>query len=205
MSDPIDHQVLAVSRLLTQFREAANFIAYIEAFTEQSNELEDMFQELLDDRWIDTAEGAQLNIIADIVGTSRVIPEYDSEDYFGFDGAIGAGTFSTLAAPTTGYLFRSLANPPFIAGELTDTELRLYINAKIQKNITGTTIDDVIEVFEILLPSTDVVITEDDATFDMDIDGTLTDIEKLKVSHHDMIPKPAGVSITYQDDNGNFI
>lgn len=205
MSTAIDHQTKAIGRLLTQFREAANFISYIEAFTEQSNELEDMFQELLEDRWLDTAVGEQLDILGELLGISRVVPEYDSVGYFGTIGSIGAGALGTIAAPGTGNYIRLLSEPAYIASELSDSDYRIYINAKILKNITDAVINDVIAVVEVLLPGLDITITEDAAEFDVDITAALTDVQKLRVSRGDLIPRPAGVSITFQDNNGSFI
>ena len=204
MSTQIDHQVLAISRLITQYREASNLIAYIEAFTAQSNEIEVMFQELLEDRWVDTAIGAQLDILGEIVGQPRVIPAYDTIPYFGFDTSIGAGTFGTLAVPATGELFRRVDDLEFVAGTLTDTNYRIYIKAKILKNITDTSIDSVIGVSQAIFPTLTLTITESGVNAHLAFNTALTDAQKLTIVYGNLYQKPAGVSYTYEDTIGNF-
>lgn len=206
MSDTINHTTQAISRLLTQYREASNLIAYISAFTDESDQLETMFQDLLNDRWIDTAEGAQLDIIGLIVGQSRVVAAFQANPFFGFLGSIGAGTFGTLADSGIGEVFITLSDTEFETGTLTDAEYRIFIRARIQKNHTNATIEDVITVVNEIVSSTSLyAITEGDATFDIDFDGSLTDTEKLVLTRGELTPRPAGVSVTYQDDIGLFV
>ncbi len=73
MSIPIDHESLAVSRLATQFRESTNLINYIKALLTEADTLEQVIRDIIDKRWIDTAEGVQLDILGTIVQQSRIV------------------------------------------------------------------------------------------------------------------------------------
>ena len=53
--EKIDHQERAVSRLITQYREAANLKGYTAALVAENNDLEQVFCDLLNLRTIDTA------------------------------------------------------------------------------------------------------------------------------------------------------
>lgn len=73
MSTPINHETLAISRLATQFRESTNFINYIKALLTEADTLEQVIRDVIDKRWIDTAEGVQLDILGTIVQQSRIV------------------------------------------------------------------------------------------------------------------------------------
>lgn len=74
MADPIkqlDHVTKGLRRLLTQFRGQPNFEAILTSYLNQIDELECMFIDLMIKRYLDNAEGAQLDGIGDIVGELR--------------------------------------------------------------------------------------------------------------------------------------
>lgn len=62
--DPLD-------RLVTQFRDKPNLTAFIKAFAAQTTELKAIASDLRDNRWLDTAEGAQLDGLGRILGLER--------------------------------------------------------------------------------------------------------------------------------------
>lgn len=207
MITPIDHQVLAIERLATQFKNATNLIAYINALLEESNELETTFGDLLDKRYIDTAEGVQLDIIGEIVGQPRSFSETVAGIFFGFVGSIGSGDegFGTIGDPLEGETFRSLSDVEYNEFVADDTTYRLFIRSKIVKNHTKVTINDVIEVTLSGVTSvTDFEIQEFEAAYKIAFNGILTDEDKILLSRTDFIPKPAGVGLSFSDDNGNF-
>lgn len=72
MSTSIDHRALAISRLTTQFRESPNLISYIETLLVEAQRVEDLFHEVVTSRYLDTAIGAQLDILGLLVGQLRV-------------------------------------------------------------------------------------------------------------------------------------
>lgn len=145
MTQPIDHQNQAVGRLVTQFKESANLIAYIRELLSEANEVEDVNQQLLEERWVDTAVGVQLDILGDIVRQPRAFAFSPTQDYFGFNESIGSGTFSTIN-DGVGAEFLSLNDTEFVEGQFDDDTYRIMIRAKIRKNRTDCTVNDVIDI-----------------------------------------------------------
>lgn len=68
--DPVDHVVVAKERLPNQFRNDWNE-AFVEIFVKPFNEIELAYQELLLNRSVDSAVGAQLDILGKLVGQLR--------------------------------------------------------------------------------------------------------------------------------------
>lgn len=66
-----DHVEQALSSLLSQYRERPVLEGWLSAFVDQIQELEDAFFELLLQRFLSTATGAQLDVIGRIVGRAR--------------------------------------------------------------------------------------------------------------------------------------
>lgn len=62
------HQATALYRLLEQFKDKARLKTLVDIYSEQCQELEDMFWDLYVKRRLDTAEGDQLRILGRIVG-----------------------------------------------------------------------------------------------------------------------------------------
>lgn len=204
--DTIDHKALAESRLITQYREATNFKARVDALIDESDNIEAALCQLLEERWIDTAIGVQLDILGDIVGQPRTVEEIEANVYFGFQSAIGAETFGTLADSGVGGVFRTLADPEYIAKTMDDDEYRVFIKAKVKKNITTTSINNTIEIILSALPTpTGIILTEGEASFHLEFTALLTDSEKLILSNTNFTPKPAGVSVTFSDPDGPFV
>lgn len=54
-----------------QFKELENFIKYFNTFFKEAQTLENLFFSLLEDRWLDTATGYQLDRLGSIVGIAR--------------------------------------------------------------------------------------------------------------------------------------
>jgi len=79
----INHGDTGEDKLVTQFKEAANLIAFIRALLKGSDDLETVFNDLLDNRWIDTGEGVQLDNIGEIVGQERKTVLAEGNKFFG--------------------------------------------------------------------------------------------------------------------------
>jgi len=74
MSDPVennDRQATAASLLIDLFREKPLFLNLLSSYVEQTQELENEIFELRNAFWVDTAIGAQLDGIGQIVGITR--------------------------------------------------------------------------------------------------------------------------------------
>lgn len=75
----IDHVAAAINRLPVQFRNKPKIEAFLRALVQPVQEVENAFQQLLRERAIDTAIGAQLDAIGFIVGQTR--QGFGDDDY----------------------------------------------------------------------------------------------------------------------------
>lgn len=118
----------------TQFTDKDVFNRYLRLLKLESQELLGVFRDLMQKRDIDSAQGAQLDIIGDIVGQPRTLAEADLYPYFGYVGHLSAESFGSIYKPALGGNWWSLGTP--IGGDviLSDTQYRLIIKAKIIKN-----------------------------------------------------------------------
>jgi len=199
MAIEIDHQALAESRLATQFRNSDNLKAYIDALLAEANVLEAVFQSLLNDRWIDTAIGVQLDILGEIVGQPRILIDADVLSYFGFDGHLSATSFGTISDPDVGGRFRTLGESTTGNRVLTDDEYRLYIKARAIKNNIIPTTQEMVDFLQFLFEVDLVVIQEGAMHYIVQFGRLLTVNEKALLLNTDLAPDVAGVGTTYAE------
>lgn len=69
--ETIDHVARAISRLCEQFRDKPNILALLSALVTPAIDLEAAFLQLLTERTVDTAQGAQLDVLGKLVGQPR--------------------------------------------------------------------------------------------------------------------------------------
>lgn len=209
----VDYLVDARDRVTEQFKKKIVFDKYLQLMVQSSIEIEDVYRQLLQERSIDTAVGAQLDVIGDIVGQDRTLLAVDVIDYFGFQGKVNAGSFGTLSDPTAGEIFFSLNSP--VAGnvQLSDDVYRLFIKAKIAKNSTSATPEETEQAIRMIFGVDKVQITEGTANFTVLVGKQLSSMERALLDYVSyssgypsrLIPKPIGVGIKYgQFDGNNF-
>lgn len=197
MVDVIDHKALAESRLANQFKKSVNLIAYIKALLSEADTLEQVYQSLLNDRWIDTAEGVNLDILGAIVGQSRELIDAEIFDYFGFAGDPQSQTFGSFGLPSIGGRFRSFYEETQGLRNLNDDELRLFIRARIARNSTKSTPEDIMSFVKFLFNTSVVLFIDGDTRYEISI-GRLSSInDKSIIEDLDIIPKTAGVNAIY--------
>ena len=85
-------------------------------------------------RDIDSAQGAQLDIIGEIVGQRRVLAQADLYPFFGFEGHLASQSFGSYYKPTIGGYWYSYGSRIGGDVELNDDQYRQIIKAKIIKN-----------------------------------------------------------------------
>jgi len=141
----IDHQSLGRSRIATQYTESQKFLAYIRALLDSSAELEAVLQKVAEQSDIDIAEGVNLDVIGEIVGVSRIIPDSIAVKFFGFEGQPGGDVFGEEGALGIGSRFRDELEPETATSVLADPEYRLLIRAKIVKNHAKGTNEDILQ------------------------------------------------------------
>ena len=136
MSDVISK---AIDRLAYQFEDSAKFQGFLTAFLTEYQELENSGLQLLNERYLDTAIGVQLDGIGEIVGVERIMGSIDIIGAFGFDNDPNAQGFGTLLTATIGGNFISYGSNKQL---IDDETYRKVIRAKIIINQTAMTVDD---------------------------------------------------------------
>lgn len=199
MVSPINHEELAISRLATQFRESTNLINYIKVLVSEADTLEAVFQSLLNERWIDTAIGVQLDILGSIVGQNRVIIDASEIAYFGFSEDPTAFGFGDPDDPSVGGRFRDQFEVTTGNRTLTDGEYRLFIRARVIKNSISPTIQSMVDFFKFLFQVEEVSVSEGALAYSIQIGRILTLDERTFLLNANLVPKVAGVKATYFD------
>jgi len=206
-STTIDHKSLAESRLATQYRDSLKLIAYIKALLHEADTLESVLRDLLEKRWIDTAVGVNLDILGSIVGQTREFIDAEVFDYFGFADNPIAQSFGTLSDVGIGGRFRAVGEATQGIRLLTDDEYRVFIKARLLRNSTSSTPEEIIAQFRFLFDSPIVIIREGlKASYEISIGRRLSLNEKSIISQTNIVPKTAGVSASYvtEFDSNDF-
>lgn len=195
----IDHQTKAVGRIRDQYSESTHLINMVESILAESNVLEQVFRDILDLRWVDSASNAELDVIGIIVGQPRNIIDATDVAYFGFLGVPGAAPFGDLRDPSVGGRFISIGEETSGNRTLTDDEYILFIKAKILKNTGGTTVAEIQTVIEILLGEGTLaqVTQRPGLAYDVTINRPITPNENLVLNLVGIVPKTAGAAVNY--------
>ena len=212
-----DYLSVARSRVTEQFRLDEDgqsggiiFDKYLQLLLGGKIELQEVFRQLMQERSIDTAVGAQLDIIGDIVGQPRELIDTALLVFFAFQGYPDAQSYGDLNNPALGGPYYDINNP--LAGNtlLTDEQYRLFIKAKIIKNSTNATPNQFIEFMRFVFGvDLSLVVAEGNAEFTLMIGAELTSFEKVLLTYTSyssgypsrFIPKPIGVRVNF----GEFI
>ena len=129
-------------RLVHQFQDSPKLKGLISAFISQFNDIDTAQNDLLTLRWVDTAQGAQLDGVGEIVGLSRPYTTI-SDGRFGFEGDDTARGFGDETDPNVGGNWFDEFTTRF---PVDDDTYRLLIRAKIIKNSTAMTVDDTLRL-----------------------------------------------------------
>lgn len=192
----LDHQAVGRSRVATQYTESQRFLAYIRALLESSVEMEAVLQKVAEQSDIDLAEGVNLDVIGEIVGVSRFIPQSIAIQFFGFEGQPGAAVFGEEGQNGIGARFRDEAEPETDTSVLADPEYRLLIRSKIVKNHAQGTGEDILRGLSFLFDAPLTVVDDSSGmAISIAIGRNLTFQEKAIITVLDILPRPAGVRI----------
>lgn len=219
----IDHEAQGLSRIATQYRESARFRAYIAALMAQSDEIEDLFRQIAEVADLDIAVGVHLDVIGDIVGVTRIVSNAVGIKLFGFSGQPNILGFAeenadggvlldgSRALDGTWYLSPYITQPVLNGGRLrdegenyvgktvlNDEEFRILIKARIVKNHSRGTNEDIIAGLAYLFEGADVVLEDlGQMAIGIAIGRQLTVSEVALIQDADIISRPAGVRIAY--------
>lgn len=195
-----------------QFENSPVFDKYLQLMGVGIEELKEVYRDLLELRSIDTAIGVQLDIIGKIVGQDRTLVDVNLLEFFGFEGEFQAGSFGDVYDPSVGAILYSMGEKTTGNIELNDDMYRLFIRARIAKNITRATPEDVMH-FSNFIFNTEGSSVEDEGkgTFRLSIGRILTKTEAglirylNRTANYDsgLFPKPIGVKMWFSSFNYN--
>ncbi len=194
----------ARSRITEQFKDKPIIDKYIRLLIGEWDEMQTVLQDLQQLRSIDTAVGAQLDVIGEIVGRPRGLVTAELFYYFGFEGAPLAGSFASTTDPTVGAPWYSLDAPTGISRPPSDEEYRLILKGKIIKNRTMSKPEDVIQAYKFLFSAGVVTIDEQSpGNVRIGIGKILTNVERGLLfdlgGAGTLLPKTVGVNYTYTE------
>lgn len=195
----------ARERYTEQFKNKDVFDRYVQLLLSTKQEIQLTLKDLIQKRTLDSAEGVQLDIIGEIVGQPRELIEANLLDYFGMLDAFGAGSMGELGDSNVGELFWELGRPTGGNLSLDDNSYRLFIRAKIIKNITTSTPEEYIYLVNFLFGTSVVFLTENIAEFTVFFGRQLTKLEVALLGYVSdsqgyetrLLPKTVGVRINY--------
>lgn len=199
---PIDHVERMRQHLISQFQwdvvddkiygDKPVLRAVLTALGEEMDEINGAINDLKDKRWIDTAEGVQLDGIGEIVDRDRQIDEAIAIKVFGFYGQPNVAGFGQAR-------FRGANEPNLASYILEDTEYRLVLALKAMKNNSRATAEDTIKSLKYVFNAPYVVLEEvGNANLVIGIAKQLTDNEILLSQAVDLIVKAGGVGVKYK-------
>lgn len=207
-----DYLSTARSRVTEQFKTEDHpvFDKYLQLLLGGKIELQEVFRQLMQERSIDTAVGAQLDIIGEIVGQPRELIDTALLTYFAYLGYPEAESYGDLNNPSVGGFYRGVNDP--LAGNTTlnDDQYRLFIKAKIIKNSTNVTPPQFIEFMQFVFGiQASVVVAEGNAEFTVMLGRELSSFEKVLLNYVSyssgypsrFVPKPIGVRINFGEFN----
>jgi hypothetical protein len=211
---PLPPQERARDIVISQYQASPNLLAYIDAYMEEIDELTTAMIATYIYRYPQLAYGAQLDVIAEIVGVNREIPGAAPLGLFGwYDEPASLGHNDSLVPASEGG--RLFSDGDRLTGDLqlTDVELRRYIAARIIINTQRATIDNMYEYTDLLYGSADPrwELQEGYATnpaslpiVNMHLNGYLNIQERGFFAAVYLRFKVSGVQVTLSDLSGNI-
>lgn len=196
----------ARERVTEQFKDAPVFDKYLQLLIGDSLELQTVLKDLMEKRSIDTAVGRQLDILGDIVGQPRTLVNADLFTFFGFMGNWQADSYGSLNDAGVGSVWWDGEASSTGNITLNDDLYRLLIKAKIAKNTTRATPEDVMNFTNFIFNTNgSTIVDEGFAKFRLMIGRSLTRqevgllryVNRTASYESKLLPKPIGVGIEY--------
>lgn len=201
--DEEDYYTIAKNRTTFAWEDKPVFDRYLRVLLGELYTIQQIFKDLMQLRYIDTATGYNLDLIGIIVGQSRVILEADAFPYFGYENAPEAQSYGTINDPSVGGYYWDINKPKSGSVVLNDEQYRMFIKSKIIRNTTNCTPEQIIEFVQFIYDVDQVMFYDGNTEFYVFIGKNLTPFEKAVINYHQtlkgyesyFIPKPAGVKV----------
>lgn len=142
----LDYVALSKSRYTGQFSEDKVFNAIVQTLVEYKMKVQKTYKDFAEVILnIDKSTGKNLDLIGSIVGQDRILIDYFTSKYFGFEGNPKAEPFDV------GMWYSIFSGKGGESRILTDEEYRRVIKARIIRNRTNCTRRDFIAILDLLM------------------------------------------------------
>lgn len=184
----MDHVARAKSRTINEYRSKPRMTKWLTLLPEIANEqLEKALGQVYGSYDVETATGAQLDVIGRIVGAPRPILRGAAYDVFGYAGNDSYTNYNV--APYIG-------DGAMVDAPLNNDLYRKLVKAKIARNVSDGTIDSIIELVEMIIGiEVTALVDNGDMTFDIGIASALDNTTEYLLNNFDIIPRPQGVRL----------
>ena len=189
---PVNIDEQSISRLTSLFKDDEVQKSLLQTLNTPYVELQNDLIFLVDNMLnIDVATGSHLDIIGNLIGQPRELIDFDTERYFGFQGSHLAETFGTLSDPNVGGYWNSFSHMNVGRSRRVSDELyRRLIRARSIKNNTNCSMNDLVEVVNLLTGRNDAIVRQDKHRL---IKIKFTDTWGLMSYYLDRVELPDGV------------
>ena len=175
----------APDRIYAQYRNKPNAKAWYSIVPTLGLEICNAFEAVRTSYNIDTAVGAQLDVIGRIVVIDR---SYESS--VAWDSTMWGQ--QSVQWGGAGMQWQSTGQT--INNEISDAIFRTLIKAKIAKNNSDATLDGVVEALMYITDATPIrVIDNEDMTMSVSFGSQLDNITRFVLDTFDIVPRPQGV------------
>lgn len=167
---------ISPDRIYAQYRDKPKAVAWYNIVPTQAAQIETVLDDIRYSYDIDANEGAQLDVIGNIVDISRL--------------------YRTKFEEIT---------PPFIVDGAVDDEVyRLLLKSKILKNNSDATLDTILDSIQFISDATNAMVLDHrDMSFSLVFKNALTDKERYILNVFDIVPRPQGVRFRGFVEEGN--
>ena len=194
----------ARDRYTLGFQDKPVFDKLIQIFTQELGEIQDVLKELKQERTLEEAEGTQLDILGRILGQPRILVDVDFLEFFGMVGNPRSSEMGDLFS-NSGGMFFDLNERMQGSVSLDDETYRIILRAKIAKNSTRATPEDLMWYLNYVFGTDATFAAESNAVVIALISENLTPQQVLLLSYVNregsydvtLFPKPIGVAVEY--------
>jgi hypothetical protein len=166
--------------------------AILTALGAEMDELNQAVNDLKNKRWIDTAEGVQLDGIGEIVDRNRQIDKAIAIPFFGFLGQPSTKGFGQAR-------FRTNNETTLTSYILEDAEYKTVLLEKVIKNNSRGTAEDTLQSLKFIFNAPTVAVEEaGNANIVVAIGRKLDDSDKILANAVDLIVRAGGVGLKYK-------
>jgi hypothetical protein len=185
-----DHQEISWGYWLAQFVGKPKLESLVKALLKPGAMLQEALYELFNDRWLHSAEGAQLDGIGEIVGLPREIAGVGVIVFFGFESQPNIDTFGKAR------IRRIYEDPSAGTGQLDDESYRKMLYWKIAINNGHGTAPEIIASLKAIFGATAVIVQDmGNAKIRIWIGTLPVPGDPIMANVRRWIPKAAGVGL----------